>query len=367
MTKKHATLAEVAQAAGVSPVSVSLAIRNQNGRVRVSEKTRKRILDVATQLDYHPNPSARNLALSRTHQIGVYLNSPKALDLSLTPWHAVISAIQLHLAKIGYRLSFYYFPKGMREGFREFLIPNRFVDGLIVQGRVLEDSEIRTIRKSGLPTVSLYHVIEGFHSLTIDEAQTGADAADYLYAAGHRRVALFALRMKRPEWNRRMTGFIQRAREIGLLLPGTCQIVAPIGNRLAGSTELPEELFHRLETVRKNITAIYCPSDYLSIALVRAFDAKGIRVGRDISLLSYDNLEGHGFKPWRKPRLTTFNPPFSEIGAKIVKLLVPSAYAKKRPSPTHHSFVPTLIERDSVEKWVSAPRRSSSSSRQPHL
>ncbi len=352
MTRKRPTLTEVARLAGTSSVAVSLALRDPepNGRRRVSTATRARIRAIATELDYFPNPTARNLVFSRTHQVGLYLNSPDSLNLSPTPWRKIISAIQTRLWARGYRLGIYYFESGQESGFREFLAPNRFVDGIIVQGRGLSPGEVRKILEAEMPAVSIYQKIQGLCSVTVDEQKMGSDAADYLREMGHRHVAVFALSFQKPEWNCRVSGFLERAAVLGIRVPAARQLIGPMGHREPGSLQLPEELYQRLRKVLGKVSAVYCPSDYLSTALVRRFDLEGIRLGRDVSLLSYDNLEGHGFKPWPEARLTTFDPPFSKIASQVVSILLDDV---KPLSPTHHTFAPRLIERGSVARLSS--------------
>jgi DNA-binding LacI/PurR family transcriptional regulator len=58
----------VALAAGVSPTTVSHAL---NGLGRLSEQTRSHVLDVAAQLGYRANPSARNMRASSTGLVAV--------------------------------------------------------------------------------------------------------------------------------------------------------------------------------------------------------------------------------------------------------------------------------------------------------
>ncbi|HLK15157.1 MAG TPA: LacI family DNA-binding transcriptional regulator, partial [Fimbriimonadaceae bacterium] len=63
------TLRDVANQAGVSVMSVSLALREDAGN-RVSEETRLRVLAAARELDYRPNARARALRLQQTGIVG---------------------------------------------------------------------------------------------------------------------------------------------------------------------------------------------------------------------------------------------------------------------------------------------------------
>ncbi|MEY4169548.1 MAG: hypothetical protein RLZ94_621 [Actinomycetota bacterium] len=72
------TVADVAQAAGVSITTVSHSL---SGKGRVDPATRKRVREVAAELGYVPSRAARNLALGRSDTIGLLL--PQLPTMSL--------------------------------------------------------------------------------------------------------------------------------------------------------------------------------------------------------------------------------------------------------------------------------------------
>jgi len=67
----NVTIKDVADRAGVSVTSASYAI---NGKGTISEATRKRVLNAAEELNYHPNAFARNLKRQRSGTIGVFIS-----------------------------------------------------------------------------------------------------------------------------------------------------------------------------------------------------------------------------------------------------------------------------------------------------
>lgn len=69
MTGKRVTIKDVAKEAGVSVATVSYVV---NGRtdLRISDETRKRVLQVINLLNYSPNQAAKALASKRKNQVG---------------------------------------------------------------------------------------------------------------------------------------------------------------------------------------------------------------------------------------------------------------------------------------------------------
>ena len=62
------TIRDVAKLAGVSIATVSRVINNHSS---VSEKTKKRVEEVITRLDYKPDAIARSLVTKKSGMIGV--------------------------------------------------------------------------------------------------------------------------------------------------------------------------------------------------------------------------------------------------------------------------------------------------------
>src|ERR671925_1788676 len=90
------TLRDVAREAGVHPATVSRAL-NEETRSLVNEGTARRVLQVAEELGYRPNPIARGLKTNRSYTVGVLVP-----DLTNPLFPPIVRGIQDRLEAAGY-------------------------------------------------------------------------------------------------------------------------------------------------------------------------------------------------------------------------------------------------------------------------
>src|SRR5271157_5730267 len=72
MPRKRTTSFDVAEKAGVSRTTVSFVLNNVPG-ISISDDTRERVLQVATELNYHPDSRGRKLASGKANTLGLVL------------------------------------------------------------------------------------------------------------------------------------------------------------------------------------------------------------------------------------------------------------------------------------------------------
>lgn len=311
-------------------------------RAKVRPTTRERVEAVAERMGYRPNVAARSLRSNRTHQIGVYIKWKDYVAMGSSGWMRVFSALQRQASEHNYRLAFHFHDQESEADLRELFTPGRYMDGLVVLGRNLSDVEVGLLNDCGMPTVSLYHRIADFCCLLADDGGVGRRAADYLHSRGHRKVAVLSHRTPREEWNGRFHGFVTRAGELGLEVSmqvfHACERRNLNGwERDFGYTETP------LPGSDQAFSALWVTSDFVAVGAVQRLEDEGLVVGKDVSVLSYDNAEGHGYAFWEQPRLTSFDLARDKIGIAAADVLCSGSF-----SPDIHLFSSQLVERGSV-------------------
>src|SRR5690606_37018611 len=98
MEKLNVTIADVAELAQVSKMSVSRVLNGQTG---VSEKTRQRILEAVEQLGYVPNANPR-IRPSTTRQVGLLIP-----DITTTYMGEILRGVSGAAERLNYGLMLY--------------------------------------------------------------------------------------------------------------------------------------------------------------------------------------------------------------------------------------------------------------------
>src|SRR6056297_2325969 len=69
--KSRTTLKTIAEQLGLTPTTVSRVLNGKGDQYRISQKTQRRVRELATTLNFSPNQVARGLRLSTTSTIGL--------------------------------------------------------------------------------------------------------------------------------------------------------------------------------------------------------------------------------------------------------------------------------------------------------
>ena len=305
----RATLREVAERAGVSIKTVT-NVMHQRPNVRPS--TRERVQAAIDELDYHPNLSARNLALGRAGTIALVVPQ---LDM---PYFASLAMHVLDVADSRGWFVLIVQTRGDVAAERRILsgaFPQR-LDGVIFDPLRVSAAEIRD-RSDATPLVLIG---EGPHRgiadhVGIDNAAAGRVAVDHLAETGRRRLGMIGASLDGPATDRG-GGFLDGVRAHGLsVAPGWVRPVASntgeqgaaaVAAMLddAGTGPLPDGLF--------------CATDWLALGAIRALTTRGIRVPEDIAVVGFDDIP---YGRVSTPTLTTIASARDEIARAAVESL----------------------------------------------
>lgn len=147
---KNITIADVADALGVSKTTVSRAI---SGKGRIGKETRERVLAYIEKYDYKPNVIAKGLAQSKTYNICVVM--PGEYDVvDLTFFQECLFGIQEIAGIMEYDILLS-ICKNNDISSLERIISNHKVDGVILMRTFVEDAQIEYLSTKEIPFVTI--------------------------------------------------------------------------------------------------------------------------------------------------------------------------------------------------------------------
>ena len=326
------TLEMVAQAAGVSPSTVS---RILNGTAVVSGDKKQAVDDAIARLGFVPNPIARGLAGGRTLSVGVVT---QAID---SPFYgAALRGIEDQLDTAGYSPLFV---SGHWNATAEArcidILRSRRVDGIIVLTGRLTDAALKACAKQ-LPTVVTGRQLKapGLFSLHFDNVEGGRLATRHLIELGHQRIAFIAGDGNHPDANDRLRGYRLALEDAGL--PFDPALVVP-GEYHEVSGLLAVD---RLLETRQRFTAIFAANDQMASGAALGLHRRSLRVPEDVSLVGFDDLPS---SLYTIPPMSTVHQPAYDLGrlAAIAMLQLLSG-----AEPTVVVPPPRLIARESSRR-----------------
>jgi len=274
-------IVEIAERAGVSPATVSRALR---GMHHVNERTRTKIVAAAMELNYPLRPDLIPADLvKRTNRIGVI-----APYISRWFFSQAINGIEQSLREVGMDLLLYNFSQvdARQRIFQQKQLRGK-VDAIIVVSMPPTDEEFTSLLSLGIPITTIGFSHEGCTSIAIDDVLGGKVATQHLTDLGHREIAVLS-GQRETAYNfdvsgNRSKGYVEALNEVGVEWNPELEIS---GDFNIYTSEIAMEAFLR----RKKLpTAIFCHSDEMAFGALKAIRNKGMRVPEDISVIGFDD------------------------------------------------------------------------------
>jgi len=327
-------IVEIAEKAGVSPATVSRALR---GMHHVNERTRKKIIEAAQILEYPIRPDLLPRSASvRTNTIGVI-----APYLSRWYFSQAIAGVEQALREAGMDLLLYNFAQvdSRQRVFQHKNLVGK-VDGLIVISLPPTEKEFEQILGLGIPVALLGVPDKRCSSVSIDDVKGAEGAAQHLIDMGHRDIAILS-GMEERAFNfkvasQRKEGFFNVLKRNNIEFNPVHELYSDFDSHTA---ELAMDEFLR----RKKLpTAIFCESDEMAFGVMKSLRKRGMSFPDDISVVGYDD---HEFS--EVIGLTTVAQPVQFLGQLAASQIM--AKIAKPESSVGQMQVPTnLIVRSSV-------------------
>lgn len=306
------TIVAIAERVGVSPATVSRALNNQPG---VSPTKRAQILEVAAELDYHPNAIARILQGRRTNTVAYVAEMSNRSSADLFFFKNFITALAERCAASGMDLLIH--PAAgddARMGGVASILRSGRADGLILADIRHGDARVRYLCEQQLPFVTFGRSDSGHDHAYVDvDGAWGVCAATrHLIERGHRRIAFLGLPTIHCCATDRREGYLQAMRARDLPLDP-----ALAAEDLANETQARAAM-ERLLALPDPPTAFVAASDMLAVHAMGIAAQRGLRAGRDYAITGFDDLT---LAEHTDPPLTTLRQPLERICDELIAIL----------------------------------------------
>lgn len=307
---KEVTIYDIATALDISTATVSRALKNDPV---VSEKTRKKIFDLAGEMGYRQNHFARNLRQQQTYTIGMMVHELKSSFMT-----SVLSGVEKITTEAGYDLIIAHSSESYsKEIANAKNLFNKRVDGLIasLSFDTINLDHFKPFTDKGVPVMFFDRVEQNGNNtvVIIDNAKCGYQATRHLIEQGCQRIAHVTSSLKRNVYSQRYKGYQDALFDNGIPLDESLVIINDLSEK-AG-------IAAAIEILKMNPLpdGIFITNDYVAAVCMRTLKEHGISVPGDIAIVGFNN---DAIGKLIEPSLTTINYPGTDMGEIAARNLI---------------------------------------------
>ena len=306
-----ATIKDIAQAAGVSPATVSRVL-NYDPAMSVSDSTRKKIFDIAEQLNYKKSIK-RKPSKAQAYRIGLIEWYTEQEELDDLYYYSIRLGIEKKAQELGYEI--------LRVFQNDSLEQLKDSDGLIAIGK-FSPAQIQQLEKysNHLVFVDSDTLNAGHSCVTVDFENAVQKVLEHFMNAGFDQIGMIAGQERTSDQTSlisdpRLASFQQYLSEKEIYQPD----LVKVGSFSSESGyQMMTELLSEHEHENQLPPAFFISSDALAIGALRALQEHGIQVPQDVSIISFNDTS---IAKYIYPRLSTVTVFTEEMGKQALHIL----------------------------------------------
>ena len=328
------TIKDIAELAGVSQSTVSLALNNKTG---VGEETRKLIMNIATQYGYNKKsvPIKRNILFIK------YIDNGAAIEQNGDFIARIIDAIELAASNVGYNLIMKNIQAvDLENEIREISFED--FAGVVWLATEIRTNHVELLTNISIPVVAVDNMLENhdIDSVVMDNYGGIFTITKYLYELGHREIGYIDSTVRFSNFDQRTEGYLRAIKQLGI--PKKEHYIKIVQPTLEGAYN---DMLKELETGAELPTAFVAANDTIAIGAIKALRQKGIEMPSQMSVVGFDDIP---FCMMLDKSLTTMRVHKEKLGELAVKLLDSKI---NNPSDECIKIIvrPKLVERESAD------------------
>jgi LacI family transcriptional regulator len=337
MKSSNVTIKDIAKILGISPSTVSRALKDHPD---ISKATKDLVNNLATEMNYRPNPIALSLRNRRSNVIGVVV--PEIVHYFFS---SVISGIEKVAMEHGYSVMF---SQSGEKYEKEVEVCETFlhsiIDGLLISITKETDDykHLQQLEEDGIPIVFFDRMIEGFETdkVLINDYDGAFQATEHLIIEGRRRIVHFAGPQNRLIGQNRLKGYLEAHKKNGVVIDESLIIHCDNFEKALIQTQ------NIIDTGLK-FDAIFTVNDFTAAGVVKTLTKNNISVPNQVSVIGFGN---DYIAEMVEPTLTTVSQPGFTMGEKAMQMLINRINSEKSVPAKTEVLQTKLVIRNSTKQ-----------------
>ena len=318
-------LSDIAEKLNLSLTTVSRALNNHS---EVSTKTKEIVKRAADEMGYVPNKFARNLALKKSHLIGLVYIDNHEFNFYQSFSFEVIAGVRNYFGSTPYDLIIVPGRQKNKEGESlKKICYSRGIEGLFVVGVSIDDPYIDELKEDFVPAVIVdYPLLTKKVSYIQSNNIKGCSlAVKHLVSKGHSRIAFINGHNQAAISSIRLEGYIIALENNAL----------PFDQSLVMAGDYSEksgyDAVKKLLENKADFSAVFAASDLMAVGAIKAISENGLKIPDDIAVIGFDDIL---LAEYSSPSLTTVRQHKFDLGYKgskeLIKMIEYPDYIPKR-------------------------------------
>jgi LacI family transcriptional regulator len=340
LNKKETTIYDLAKKLNLSAATVSRGLKDNSA---INKNTRKRIVEMASQMGYRHNHFASNLRNQKTNTIGIIVH-----ELNSNFITSVLAGIEKVSSDAGYDLIIVHssesYEKELSNASNLF---HKRVDGLIAS--LAFDTKnlnhYKQFEEKGIPVVFFDRVEEKDNNIKviIDNYKAGYQATTHLAEQGCKRIVLVTASLKRNVYAQRHNGYKDALLDKGIKYNGKYVLIKDLSEKCG------REAAHEIMKMKPMPDGAFITNDFSAAVCMQTLKEYGIRIPEDIAIVGFNN---DAIGKIVEPQLTTIDYPGIDIGKIAAGNLISHLKCDENISQTNTIIVKSelIVRKSSLKK-----------------
>lgn len=297
-----ATLKDIAKSASFSVSTVSAVLRGDAEKLGICAETVEKIRRTAAEIGYVKNDYARTMASGKSRVLAFITDTGRNVEYQGKLLSGVLEEASAH----DYSLRIFDYKAQSENELLSKLLSLR-IKGVLISGDLLKytiEKIVTLFSQHNICCATLNHSnqICGIGAES-DDVQGMSEMVEYIYGAGHRKIAYYGVMNDEEYAQKRLNGYLRSIEKYGL---------KSYIYQYSAKVKLKD-------MIKNGLTAVIGESDYMGAVLLQQAYSDSIKVPEEISICGFAGMEVSTFAA--RP-MTTVVQDFIGMGKSAAQMLI---------------------------------------------